>query len=102
MIVKLPTILGYSIENIKEKIKVFELIGIKEIVLLDVNNLMQSSDLTYARWRFLKNKGEEINLENYKMLFETSRRFENRHGISKKEIIELYNYKKDIENGRTI
>lgn len=100
MIKELPTILGYDIYNIKRKIELLKTIGIDSIILLNGNYLMQSVKVTYARYKYFASIGIKIDMENYKKLFGSAKRFENSHGISKEELLNKFKYEKD--NDRTI
>lgn len=94
----LLSIYGLNINNIKEKIDFYKSIELNELILIDTKQLMQSVDLSYARYQFYKNeKNEIITMDNYRKLFASQKRFEKSHGISKKDLIEKYNYDKYIE-----
>lgn len=53
---------------------------------------MQSINLSYARYQFLKEKGIEIDESNYLKLFVNQSRFEKQYGITKEELLERYPY----------
>jgi len=58
--------------------------------------LMQSVDLTCASYNYLtKGRKIEINLSNANQLFLGAKAFEKKYGITKEELLEKYNYKKD-------
>ena len=98
----LPTLFGLSIENIKQKIEFYKEINLEFIMVCDTKNLMQSIDLTYARYVFFKDKGIEINKNNYKKLFFDAKRFKKQYGIDKSTLLEKYNYqeyKEKKDNG---
>lgn len=66
---------------------------------------MQSTALSYARYEFYKEKGIDINMDNYKKLFVGQKIFENQYGINKQELLEKYNYNNFLEeknNGRVV
>lgn len=92
----LPTLFGLSIENIKQKITFLKQIDLDFIAVNDTKKLMQSIDLTYARFRFFKDKGMEITKENYRRLFYNAKQFEKQYGIDKSTLIEKYNYQEYI------
>ncbi len=100
MTTELPTLFGLSIENIKEKIKFYDEVGLHEVAVLSPKYLMQSISLSYARYMFLKDKGVTIDMSNYKKLFYGQKPFESHYGISKKELLSMYNYEeyKEKEN----
>ena len=96
----LPSIYNFSIENIKNKIEYLKEIGLEDIIINDSKQLMQSVDLTYARYELLKEKGIDITIENYIKLFINNKRFEKQYGITKQEILEKYNYNEYINRNR--
>ena len=101
----LPTIYGLSIENMKQKIDFYDSINLHDLALLNTKYLMQSVSLSYARYKFYQYKGINVTIDNYKLLFINNKQFENKYKITKKELLEKYNYEeylKEIQNGRTI
>ena len=94
----LPALYSYSIENIKQKIEFYKEINLEFIMVCDTKNLMQSIDLTYARYVFFKDKGIEINENNYKKLFFDAKRFKKQYGIDKSTLLEKYNYQEYINS----
>ena len=92
----LPTLFGLSIENIKQKITFLKQIDLDFIAVNDTKKLMQSIDLTYARFSFFKDNGMEITKENYRRLFYNAKQFEKQYGIDKSTLIEKYNYQEYI------
>ena len=53
----------------KEKIEFYNSIGLHELVLVAPRRLMQSVDLSYARYMFYKDKGIDVSIDNYIILF---------------------------------
>ena len=98
----LPTLFGLSIEKIKQKITFLKQIDLDFIAIEDTKKLMQSIDLTYARYMFFKDRGIVINEENYRRLFYNTKQFEKQYGIDKTTLLERYNYKKSINNKESI
>ena len=94
----LPTIYGYSIENIKQKIEFYNSINLHFLAVEDTKNLMQSTALSYARYMFYKERGITIDESNYGKLFISQKQFEKQYGISNKELIARYDYKKVLED----
>lgn len=41
---------------------------------------------------FLTTKGIDVTMSNYRILFAGSKRFEKQHNITKKQLLEMYNY----------
>ena len=53
---------------------------------------MQSVALSYARYNFYLSKGISINIDNCKKLFTRNARFKRTYGITKEELLEMFNY----------
>ena len=94
----LPSLYSLSIENIKQKTIFLKEINLDFIVVDDTKKLMQSIDLTYARYMFLREKGIEITKDNYKRLFYGAKQFEKQYGIDKSTLLEKYSYQEYINN----
>ena len=95
---QLSTLYGYTIENIKLKVEFFKRINLGFIMVYDTKRLMQSIDLTYARYMFFKNQGIVITEENYTKLFYSTKNFEKQYGIDKSALLEKYNFQEYINN----
>ena len=93
----LPSIYGYSIENMKQKIEFYDDIDMHDLAVIDPKKLMQSVKLSYARYNFYKDRGIEINMNNYRKLFIGNKQFEKQYGITKEEILKKYNYEENLE-----
>ena len=103
----LPQIYGLSIESMKQKIDFYDSIDMHELAVIDSKQLMQSVNLSYARYSFYKDRGIDIDMNNYGKLFVGQKNFEKTYGITKKELLEKYDYnkykeEKEKENGRII
>ena len=103
----LPQIYGLSIESMKQKIDFYDSIDMHELAVIDSKQLMQSVNLSYARYSFYKERGIDIDMNNYGKLFVGQKNFEKTYGITKKELLEKYDYnkykeEKEKENGRII
>lgn len=96
----LPPIYGSSIDNIKQKIEYYDSINLHKIAIVTPKNLIQSVELSYARYEFYKSKGIIINLENFNKLFISQKQFEKQYGISKKELLEKYNYEEYLKENK--
>ena len=90
----LPSIYGLSIENMKQKIDFYNLIGMHELAVIDAKNLMQSTNLSYARYSFYIDLGINIDMNNYRKLFINQKQFEKTYGITKEELLKRYDYNK--------
>ena len=89
-----PAILGFSIENMQEKIEFYNSIGLHSLAVKSPKTLMQSTTLSYARYMFYRDMDIDINETNYSKLFMCQLNFEKQYGISKKELLDKYDYKK--------
>ena len=103
----LPSIYGLSIENMKQKIDFYDSIDMHELAVINPKQLMQSVNLSYARYSFYKDRGIDIDMNNYRKLFVGQKDFEKAYRITKKELLEKYDYnkykeEKEKENGRII
>lgn len=92
-----PTLYGLSIENIKIKIDYLREIGLEFIIIQDTKQLMQSVDLTYARYEYLKEIGYSISEDNYAKLFYNNKQFMNQFAIDKNELLKRYPYQNKKE-----
>lgn len=90
----LPQIYSLSIENMKQKIDFYNLIDMHELAVIDAKNLMQSINLSYARYSFYIDLGINIDMNNYRKLFMGQKQFEKTYGITKEELLERYDYNK--------
>ena len=97
------SLLGLSIENVKKKIDFYGDIGIGNVFINDTKNLMQSVELSYARYYFLYDKGIVIDESNYRKLFYNNKTFEKQFGVSKDYLLEKYPCEeRKMKDGRTI
>ena len=101
MTAALSTLYSYSIENIKQKITFLREIHLDFIAVEDTKKLMQSIDLTYARYMFLNEKDIKVNRDNYKRLFYDAKQFEKQYGIDKSTLIEKYNYQEYLNSKKS-
>ena len=98
-----PSLLGLSIENVKKKLDFYGDIGIGNVFINDTKNLMQSVELSYARYYFLYDKGIVIDESNYRKLFYNNKTFEKQFGVSKDYLLEKYPCEeRKMKDGRTI
>ena len=87
-----PALYGYSIENIKRKIDFYNSIGLSFLPIKNTIKLMQSTELSYARYKFYKARGITIDRDNYIKLFVRQKQFEKQYGITKAELLKMYPY----------
>ena len=97
-----PAIYGSSIENMEQKIKFYDSINMHELAIVDSKELMQSVNLSYARYMFYKERGTIVDMSNYRKLFIVNKQFEKSYGITKKELLEKYDYEKYLEEQKNI
>ena len=90
----LPQIYSLSKENMKQKIDFYDSIGMHVLAVIDTKYLMQSVNLSYARYSFYMDKGINIDIDNYRKLFIGQKNFEKSYGITKEELLKKYDYNK--------
>ncbi|MBQ2873455.1 MAG: hypothetical protein IJE89_05600 [Bacilli bacterium] len=93
--IKLPQIWSLTMENITTKKEFYDSIGISSFILVKANLLMQSVELSYARYMFYMSIGKTIDSNNYMDIFCGQKRFETLYGKTNKDLIELYPYDKE-------
>lgn len=86
-------------EKVKNYLKEF---GLDCVVLGNTKYLMQSVNLTYARYEFLKDKNIIVNNDNYNLLFIGNNDFRKKFKIEKTELLEKYSYKNREERRNKI
>ena len=101
-----PSIFGHDISNLKRKINFLKEINLDFVILNHTKELIQSVELTYARYMFLKEQEITLDESNYKQLFLYSKRFEKIYNISNEQLLEKYKYEdkyqKNDKNSRKI
>lgn len=95
----LPSIYGSSTSLIKEKLKFYNSLGLKEAILHKPTNLIQSIELSYARYNFFLDNNMLITDDNRYLLFVGNEIFERRFNITKEELLNNYPYNEE-ERGR--
>ena len=93
MIKSFPQIVALKKETLEPKFSFYKSIGLIEAITTHPKNLMQSVDLSYARYKFLEENGVTITMANNKKLFTSNEFFERQYKITKEQL--LNNYKKD-------
>lgn len=93
MIKLFPPILGLSIETIKEKIDFYRELNILDFIIENPKCLMQSVNLSYARYMFyLMEKNDVINSNTSRRLFVGDKQFSKQFKVTKKELLKRYSY----------
>ena len=92
MTIKFPALFGSTFGNIKEKVGFYKEKNMDFWIVKNTKYLMQSIELTYARYCFLLDIGIEINKNNYTKLFVCQSDFKKQYKITTSEILEKYNY----------
>ena len=88
----LPALFSYSEENIEEKLNFYNDINLSLIAINDTKKLMQSVELSYARYMYFEERGITIDESNYIRLFYNNKKFTKQYGITKEELFEKYKY----------
>lgn len=98
MTVVFPQIFSLSIENLKEKIEFYNFAGLGNIIFINPKLLMQSVDLSYARYMYYTSKGETIDMDNYLELFVSEKKFLKSSGLTNEQVICLYKYDREVKS----
>lgn len=93
----LPALYTYSIENIKQKVDFYDSVGLRKLTTEKAACLMQSVELSYARYMFYKEKNIGITMDNYIRLFMSNEQFEKQYGVTKNMLLKKYNYEEYLE-----
>jgi len=93
---QLPALFGLNQENIDKKMEFYNQLDLGFIIIYDTMKLMQSVELTYARYRFLSDLGIIINDDNYLKLFYNQKIFSAQYGITNNELLNTYPYNQKI------
>jgi len=89
-----PKILSIKEETLNDKYDYYLKLDMLNIFMEKPKYLMQSIELTDARYKYLINKGLEVSKTNYDKLFVSSKRFKKNYGIDNDELLN-----KNKENG---
>ena len=92
MIKTLPALIGSSIDSIKLKLDFYDSIGIKDLLITCPKKMIQSVELSYARYMYFKFSGKEIDESNSSLLFLDQKQFVRRFGLNSKELTDKYKY----------
>lgn len=92
MTVELPTIYGSKEESLDNKIDFMKTINLEPIILESAKYLIQSVELTYARYAFFQDRKEKINRQNYNRLFRGAKKFEQSYCITSDELLTKYQF----------
>lgn len=97
-----PALFGYTLENIREKCNFYESIGLKEVTIKEPARLMQSVELSYARYMFYASIGKNISIKNYSVLFVNQKQFVKYYKKNNSELMEEYKYSEYKENKKKL
>ena len=88
--ISLPAIFSYSDKNLLDKIRYYKEIGLSDLIIIKPKILMQSIELSYARYEYMKTKNIVINIKNYRKLFIGQFIFVSYYDINNDDIKILY------------
>lgn len=97
MIKNLPQLAVSSLDSIKNKFDYYNSIGLHNYFVKDTKKLIQSVELSYARYEYLKEVKLQEKLDY--CLFLSGNRFEKKFGISNDLLIKLYPYNEIEKKG---
>ena len=86
IIIDTPILLGYDTGKIKSRIKYYESINLKDVILTDSNILIYPIELIEKRYSFIS-KSKDINKKNYDLLFLNDKDFTKKFKISKDKLL---------------
>ena len=92
IVLEFPVILGSTIENTNDKLNLYKEFGILNVIVKVPKYLIQSVELSFARYYYLNSIGIEINEENAFLLFINESVFKKRFKISKADLLDRFNY----------
>ena len=86
-----PQIISFKIDTLNKKYNYYQKLNMLDIFIKNPKYLMQSLELTDARYKYLINK--KIDVTNYSKLFLSDKKFKKTYGIDNKELIKIYKEK---------
>ena len=87
-----PAIFGSDAETLNRKLRYYNLIGLHEYILERPKDLIQSVELTYARYNFFRDSDMEMNKTNMQSLFKREEAFKKQYGFSNKGLLAIYRF----------
>ena len=97
---KYPGIFSGDPEKLKKKLEYLKEINLIRCLIEKPKNLMQSVELTYARYKFYESNGIIITMDNYGRLFDSEKTFEKRSHYTKEELMRIYKYEEFLGEER--
>ena len=98
IIKEFPYILASKEENIRQKLQFYKFIGLDKIVINKPKQLIQSVELSYARYMFYLSKGVVITESNCKKLFMDQKQFKKIYKLDNNQLIKMFDYEQFIKN----
>lgn len=95
IVYKFPQIISLKESTINQKYNYLEEIDMLEVFIEKPLCLMQSLELTKARYEYLTNKKIEVNKNSYSKLFLCSKKFKKVYGIDNEELLKKYKEEKE-------
>lgn len=90
--VTFPQVYSLGSDNITQKVEFYDSIDLHDMIVETPRNLIQSVNVSYARYKFFQKKGINITMVNYKKIFTYNKQFEAQYKITKETLLEKYNY----------
>lgn len=90
---KFPQIISFKESSLNEKYNYYFELDMLELFIKSPKYLMQRLELTDARYKYLINKGIEVNKNNCSKLFLSSKKFRESYGIDNEELLNKYKEK---------
>ena len=91
IIIKMPSILSFSTENLNRKLNILSQLNVKEVIVHNPKlAFIQSENLTLARYNYLKEISFEFNDKSIRYLFSDNKKFTIKFKITKEELLKKY------------
>ena len=87
-----PGVIGTEEKRFKTKLAYYNSIGLHDYIVQRPKDLIQSVELTHARYQFFIDNDIEINKTTQQSLFKKESSFIKQYGISKSVLLKLYNF----------
>ena len=94
-----PNIFGLSNDSIVRRIVLLNKLGLNNIILSDTKQLIQSPELTFARYQCLVSNGIDVSMSTYRRIFIGNSQFERTYNLSKEQLLKMYKYEGEMNYG---
>lgn len=92
-----PTLYSSPSSTVADAVEFYDSVGLHDMTVMDAEKLNQNVRLSYARYKYYQENGKTIDMSNYEELFIAPDAFQQQYGMSTEQLIEKYNYDKDVK-----